>query len=273
MQEYYIPTLGHLRMAGTCMHACSVMSNSATPWAVARQAPLSMEYWKWFGVICHFLLQVIFLTHGLNPCLLHFLYWQADYLPLCHLGSPNFCTQKLGACMHAKSRLILCDPIDCRLPGCSVHGILQARRLKWVAISSFRGSSRLRDWTRIPYVSYIDRQIIDYWATWESNRGLGWAITGFVKCISSLTFYKDSVPVCKRNFAVNTCITNHLDSAINVLLLISHIYSSSVSLTNFISLKRKESNIANCSHLFNLSGGCVGVFYINLAFVYFQSVT
>ena len=44
MQEYYIPTLGHLRMAGTCMHACSVMSNSATPWAVARQAPLSMEF-------------------------------------------------------------------------------------------------------------------------------------------------------------------------------------------------------------------------------------
>lgn len=102
---------------------------------------------------------------------------------------------------------------------------------------------------------------------------MGWAITGFVKCISSLTFYKDSVPVCKRNFAVNTCITNHLDSAINVLLLISHIYSSRVSLTNFISLKRKESNIANCSHLFNLSGGCVGVFYINLAFVYFQSIT
>ena len=36
------------------------------------------------GVGCHFLLQGIFLTQGLNPHLLH---WQADSLPLCHLGS------------------------------------------------------------------------------------------------------------------------------------------------------------------------------------------
>ena len=32
-------------------------------------------------------------------------------------------------------------PMDCRLPGSSVHGILQARILKWVAISFSRGSS------------------------------------------------------------------------------------------------------------------------------------
>ena len=30
---------------------------------------------------------------------------------------------------------ILCDPMDCSLPGFSVHGILQARTLEWVAIS------------------------------------------------------------------------------------------------------------------------------------------
>ena len=36
---------------------------------------------------CHFLLQGIFPTKGLNPSLLHVLYWQADSLPLCHLGS------------------------------------------------------------------------------------------------------------------------------------------------------------------------------------------
>ena len=29
----------------------------------------------------------------------------------------------------------LCDPMDCSLPGFSVHGILQARTLEWVAIS------------------------------------------------------------------------------------------------------------------------------------------
>ena len=42
------------------------------------------------GVGCPFLLQRIFLTPGLNPCLLHLLKWQADSLPLCHLGNPAF---------------------------------------------------------------------------------------------------------------------------------------------------------------------------------------
>ena len=42
------------------------------------------------------------------------------------------------ACMHAKSLQLcpaLCDPMDCTLPGSSVHGILQARILDWVVIS------------------------------------------------------------------------------------------------------------------------------------------
>ena len=34
-----------------------------------------------------------------------------------------------------QSCLTLCDPMDCSLPGSSVHGILQARVLEWVAIS------------------------------------------------------------------------------------------------------------------------------------------
>ena len=38
----------------------------------------------------------------------------------------------------------LCDPMDCRVPDSSVHGLLQARMLEWVAMPSSRGSSRLR---------------------------------------------------------------------------------------------------------------------------------
>ena len=45
----------------------------------------------------------------------------------------------------AQSCLTLCDPMDQSLPGSSVHGILQARKLEWVAIPFSRGSSRLRD--------------------------------------------------------------------------------------------------------------------------------
>ena len=43
----------------------------------------------------------------------------------------------------------LCDPMDCSLPGSSVHGILQARLLMWVAISSSRGSSWPGDGTHV----------------------------------------------------------------------------------------------------------------------------
>ena len=47
------------------------------------------------------------------------------------------------------SYLTLCDPMDCSLPGSSVHGIFQARILEWVVILFSRGSSWLRDWTEI----------------------------------------------------------------------------------------------------------------------------
>ena len=43
----------------------------------------------------------------------------------------------------------LCDPMDHNPPGSSVHGILQARTVEWVAISSSRGSSRPRGQTCI----------------------------------------------------------------------------------------------------------------------------
>ena len=41
-----------------------------------------------------------------------------------------------GQCIH--TQWILRDPLDCSLPGSSVHGTLQARILEWVAISFSR---------------------------------------------------------------------------------------------------------------------------------------
>ena len=49
----------------------------------------------------------------------------------------------MSVCVCAKSLqscLTLCDPMDCSPPGSSIHGILQARILEWVAVTSFRGS-------------------------------------------------------------------------------------------------------------------------------------
>ena len=48
-----------------------------------------------------------------------------------------------------QSCLTFCDPIDCSLPGSSVHGIRQARILEWVAIPFSRGSSQPMDRTGI----------------------------------------------------------------------------------------------------------------------------
>ena len=62
----------------------------------------------------------------------------------------------------------LCSPIDCSPPGSSVHGILQARILRRVAISSSRGSSRPRDHTWVSYISCIGRKVFYHWCHWGS---------------------------------------------------------------------------------------------------------
>ena len=53
-------------------------------------------------------------------------------------------------------------------PGSSVHGVLQACILEWVAISPSRGSSRPRDQTCISCISCISRRFFTTSATWET---------------------------------------------------------------------------------------------------------
>ena len=62
----------------------------------------------------------------------------------------------------AQSCPTLCDPVDCSLPGSSVHGIFQAIVLEWIAISFSRGSSQPRDWTGVSRI--VDRRFT-VWAT------------------------------------------------------------------------------------------------------------
>ena len=60
----------------------------------------------------------------------------------------------LRACVLRQSCPTLCDPVDCSPPGSSVRGILQARILQWVAMSSSRESSQPRDGTWISCLWY-----------------------------------------------------------------------------------------------------------------------
>ena len=63
----------------------------------------------------------------------------------------------LHACSVTQSYLIICEPMNCSPSDSSVHGILQARILKWVAFSYFRGSSQPNNWTHVSHVSCIAR--------------------------------------------------------------------------------------------------------------------
>ena len=64
------------------------------------------------------------------------------------------------ACKSLQSCLTLCDLMECSLPSTPLHGILQARILKWIAMPSSRGSSQPKDQTRISYVSCIGRWVL-----------------------------------------------------------------------------------------------------------------
>ena len=71
-----------------CVLSCLVVSNSLRPHGL-RSARFLCPWdasGKCPGIGCHFCLQGIFPTQGLNPHLLH---WQADSLPRGHLGSPS----------------------------------------------------------------------------------------------------------------------------------------------------------------------------------------
>ena len=72
----------------------------------------------------------------------------------------------MHVCLVAQSCPTLCDPLDYSLPGFSVHGIFQARILKWIAISSSRGSSWPRD--RI-CVSCIASRLLTHWAIMDTE--------------------------------------------------------------------------------------------------------
>ena len=65
------------------------------------------------------------------------------FFALVSLSFINLCTLSRFSCVW------LCNPTDCSPSGSSVHGILQARILEWVATPSSRGSSQPRDWTQV----------------------------------------------------------------------------------------------------------------------------
>ena len=101
------------------------------------------------GVESVLLLQIFACSvfHARPRLILMPLYWPYVWKALVQfLRTTNLCVLWKVKALVAQSCLTLCNPIDCSLPGSSVHGILQGRILEWVALLFSRGSSQLRDW-------------------------------------------------------------------------------------------------------------------------------
>ena len=87
--------------------------------------------------------------------LFHYKYYRLDYV-YSNVESETEVTQSYPT---------LCDPMDCSPPGSSIHWILQARILEWVAISFSRGSSQPRDRTQVSRIAGVG---FNLWATREA---------------------------------------------------------------------------------------------------------
>ena len=101
--------------------------------------------------------------------------WETPYSVTCLHSQPSpsqscvisLTTLRLRCTDLLQSWLTLCDPVDCSLQGSSVHGILQARILEWIAMSSSRACSWPRDQPLISCISCIPVRLFIHWPTWE----------------------------------------------------------------------------------------------------------
>ena len=95
-------------------------------------------------------------------------HFQVGSLPLVHVHQHSWMSKSIffPEVLVTQLCLILHDPLDYRPPGSSVHGILQARTLEWVAMPFSRGSSQLRDGI---CVSCVAGRFFTIWATREAH--------------------------------------------------------------------------------------------------------
>ena len=94
------------------------------------------------------------------------------------------------ACMHARSFQLcptLCDPKDCCQPGSSVHGILQARILEWVAMPSSSAPSH----TGIKPESLTSPGSLAFFPTWEAQMSVV-GVTNHSVTVASVALFQNA---------------------------------------------------------------------------------
>ena len=113
----------------------------------------------------------------------------------------------------AQSCPTLCDPMDCSPPGSSIHGILQARTLEWVAISFSRRSSWPRDMNiGLPHrrqtlyhlshqgsLFYFSNTLSPLWAT-SSSYSVSWSLLRLLFFFFLQPFRPQPTPMAPNSF-------------------------------------------------------------------------
>ena len=119
------------------------------------------------------------------------------------------------------------------LPGSSVHGILQARILEWVAMPSSRGSSQPRDWT---WISCIAGRFFIMWATREvpshpPQRKRWWKFRHLVMQIKTVSHpleglkCKTKIPENMKCINISSLMVTSLPHSYKLLLLLLSLFS------------------------------------------------
>ena len=152
-----VPHKGQPLTVGNYLALSSRHSQVIPAWTRFQVQPFCLNLWEFPRVICISGLWTDQVRSQLQPHgNLTSLYPVLSSLPSLYI-SP-----KVGEV--TQSCPIICNPMDCSLPGSSIRGIFQAGVLEWGAISSFRGSSWPRDQTQ---VSHIVSRCFTVWATRE----------------------------------------------------------------------------------------------------------
>ena len=139
-------------------------------WEMTRHIKCCLMPVGLMHVLIHSSTSQVGLSAGLQPGELRLGAFRARVIqPPCELSFRSFGTMRYQIkdkwrLMFVLSHAWLCDPTDYSPPGSSVHGILQARILEWVAIPFSRGSSRPRNQT---WISCIANRFFIIWALGE----------------------------------------------------------------------------------------------------------
>ena len=147
MQDICCPSeLMYKSVTGTELH-----TEIICPWKSRRFISLSLNFDFCYCLLtmCFFFLYIFlsFFLSSLGP------FKRFSFFSLLHRGASTafqgVCWICLVKVLVAQLYSTLCNPMDCGLPGSSVHGILQTRILEWLAIPFSRGSSWPRNWTQV----------------------------------------------------------------------------------------------------------------------------